>query len=165
MSVRIRGKRPSIPAYYMDLIDSSVDLTKQPKQCCPFHKESTPSFSYSEEKDIWRCFGACHCGGDVVDLHRMNYKLSSRAEAEKSLNAIYGIDNTKTTVVDADNYLDYVNINRVQENVEYLKVLQRANTVERWVELDYVMSKYPVESADIRSLLERWENEKYGKES
>jgi len=32
---------------------------------CPFHDDSTPSLSVSEQKQIWKCFG-CGKGGDVV---------------------------------------------------------------------------------------------------
>lgn len=35
------------------------------KGLCPFHKENTPSFVVSEEKQIFHCFG-CHSGGDVI---------------------------------------------------------------------------------------------------
>ena len=81
----------SIPEYYKRYINHNVDLSIETKQCCPFHHEDTPSFSYSPERGTWRCFGACHKGGDVIDLHQLNYKLSNREEAKRSLMDILGI--------------------------------------------------------------------------
>lgn len=35
--------------------------------CCPFHDDSTPSFSVNTERNIWKCFG-CPDGGHFLDL-------------------------------------------------------------------------------------------------
>lgn len=44
-----------------------IELNRANKAPCPFHTERTPSFSVSEKKQIWHCFG-CGEGGDVVTL-------------------------------------------------------------------------------------------------
>jgi DNA primase len=72
------------------VIGESVSLRKSgPRHIglCPFHQEKTPSFSVSEEKGLYYCFG-CHAGGDVfsfimrhqgVDFHAAASFLASRA--------------------------------------------------------------------------------------
>ena len=54
----------------VDIIDSRVKLKKQGKNfgaCCPFHNEKTPSFSVSQEKQFYYCFG-CGAHGNVLDF-------------------------------------------------------------------------------------------------
>jgi DNA primase catalytic core len=33
---------------------------------CPFHDDKTPSLVITPAKNLWRCFGACDAGGDVI---------------------------------------------------------------------------------------------------
>jgi len=51
----------------VDLISSYLTLKKAGanyRALCPFHKEHTPSFMVSKEKQIFKCFG-CSLGDDV----------------------------------------------------------------------------------------------------
>ncbi|GGC19995.1 DNA primase [Novosphingobium marinum] len=50
------------------VIGRSTRLTKagrEFKACCPFHNEKTPSFTVSDEKGFYHCFG-CGAHGDVI---------------------------------------------------------------------------------------------------
>lgn len=52
----------------VDVISDYVQLTKRGRNwfgLCPFHGENTPSFSVSEDKQIFHCFG-CGAGGNVI---------------------------------------------------------------------------------------------------
>lgn len=66
----------------VDIISSYVQLRKRGRNyvgLCPFHHEKTPSFTVSDEKQIFHCFG-CHVGGNVFNF-LMNYKNISYIEA------------------------------------------------------------------------------------
>lgn len=76
----------------VDVISSYVQLRKRGKNfigLCPFHQEKTPSFTVSEEKQIFHCFG-CHTGGNVYKF-LMEYKSISFIEAVKEVAEIVGI--------------------------------------------------------------------------
>lgn len=52
----------------VDVISEYMQLTKRGRNwfgLCPFHGEQTPSFSVSEDKQIFHCFG-CGAGGNAI---------------------------------------------------------------------------------------------------
>ncbi len=77
----------------VDLISGYVQLRKRGKNyigLCPFHNEKTPSFTVSEEKQIFHCFG-CHTGGNIYKF-LMEYEKISFVEAIQELAEKLGID-------------------------------------------------------------------------
>jgi len=76
----------------LDVISNHVSLKKRGKNfigLCPFHSEKTPSFTVSEDKQIFHCFG-CHKGGDVFKF-LMTYKNISYVEAVQEVAEQVGI--------------------------------------------------------------------------
>ena len=52
----------------VEVVSSRVQLKKSGKNytaCCPFHQEKTPSFSVSQDKQFYYCFG-CGAGGNAL---------------------------------------------------------------------------------------------------
>lgn len=63
----------------VDVVSSRVQLKKTGKNysaCCPFHKEKTPSFTVSPDKQFYYCFG-CGAGGNalgfIIDYDQMDF--------------------------------------------------------------------------------------------
>ncbi|MCB0742724.1 MAG: DNA primase [Ignavibacteriae bacterium] len=80
-------------ANIVDIISTYVALRKRGKNfigLCPFHQEKTPSFTVSEEKQIFHCFG-CHAGGNVYKF-LMDYKSISFVEAVQEIAESVGIN-------------------------------------------------------------------------
>jgi DNA primase len=77
----------------VDVISEYVQLRKRGKNyigLCPFHNEKTPSFTVTEEKQIFHCFG-CHAGGNVYKF-LMDYKKISFVEAVQEIAEQQGIE-------------------------------------------------------------------------
>lgn len=146
----------TVPQYYIKFIDSKIDLNETNKVCCPFHKEDTPSFSFNPSTGRWRCFGSCKTGGDVIDLHKMNYKLHSRKEAFDSLCNVLGIPIKKVKSIEPVKEKVIIDEEAVELDRVYNLCLLHANCPERWIELDYVMSIYPVDVYRLKDLLREW---------
>jgi DNA primase len=70
----------------VDIISGYVQLKKRGKNfigLCPFHQEKTPSFTVSEDKQIYHCFG-CGNGGNVFKF-LMEFKNISFVEAVEEI--------------------------------------------------------------------------------
>jgi DNA primase len=81
-----------VTANAVDIISEYVQLRKRGKNyvgLCPFHKEKTPSFTVSNEKQIFHCFG-CHTGGNVFKF-LMEYKKISFVEAVQEIAEQLGV--------------------------------------------------------------------------
>ncbi|MBE4584157.1 DNA primase [Vibrio navarrensis] len=77
----------------VDIIDARVKLKKKGKNygaCCPFHNEKTPSFSVSQEKQFYHCFG-CGAHGNAIDF-MMEYERLEFVEAIEELASYLGLD-------------------------------------------------------------------------
>ena len=63
----------------VDVISREVELKRKGVNyfgICPFHDEKTPSFSVSQSKQIYKCFGGCDAGGNVFSFIMDFYKLT-----------------------------------------------------------------------------------------
>jgi len=79
-------------ASIVEVISDYVTLKKAGRNymgLCPFHGEKTPSFTVSEEKGIYHCFG-CHSGGGVFNF-LMQYDHLTFPEAVEQVAKRYGI--------------------------------------------------------------------------
>ncbi|CAH7478523.1 DNA primase [Vibrio chagasii] len=77
----------------VDIVDARVKLKKKGKNygaCCPFHNEKTPSFSVSQEKQFYHCFG-CGVHGNAIDFI-MEFERLEFVEAIEELASFLGLD-------------------------------------------------------------------------
>ncbi|VAW52051.1 DNA primase [hydrothermal vent metagenome] len=77
----------------VEVINARVPLKRKGKEftaCCPFHNEKTPSFTVSENKQFFYCFG-CHAKGNVIGF-LMDYEHLSYIDAIESLAADAHVD-------------------------------------------------------------------------
>lgn len=86
----------------VDLIDSRVKLKKAGKNyaaCCPFHREKSPSFTVSREKQFYYCFG-CGASGNAVSF-LMDYERKGFLDSLNELAGRVGLEVPDTRDPDA----------------------------------------------------------------
>ena len=77
----------------VEVIDSRVPLKKKGKEfwaCCPFHNEKSPSFSVSQNKQFYHCFG-CQQSGNALGF-LMDYDHMEFVEAIETLAQSIGME-------------------------------------------------------------------------
>lgn len=83
----------------VDVVGNYVQLNKKGTNywgLCPFHNEKTPSFSVSQEKQIYKCFG-CGKGGGAISFV-MELENLSFIDAVKALAGRAGLEVPETGV-------------------------------------------------------------------
>ncbi|MDJ1645757.1 DNA primase [Mycoplasma sp. M5725] len=89
------------------------------KAICPFHEDTSPSFSIEPKKQIYKCF-ACGAGGDVVkfvkEIENISYE-KALAKLAQRVNIIYEENTKEKTYVQRANYNE--------EQIEVLRCLKK----------------------------------------
>ena len=92
----------------VDLIQARVSLTKKSNHnyfaCCPFHSEKTASFSVSQNKQFYHCFG-CGTHGNAIDF-LMHYDHLHFKEALELLARQAGLELPKILKQDKSETID-----------------------------------------------------------
>jgi len=129
----------TIPEYFKHYIDEKVDLEETTKVLCPFHEDGKPSFTYSAEKGLWRCWSGPHCGGgDVIKMHQINYNISDR---ESAINSLVGLLGIVSNEIDFSKQVIKLDVMKNKYFVLQARANKIAKTPEDWLQLDLIMSQ------------------------
>lgn len=107
----------------VELIDGFVTLKKAGRNhqaCCPFHNEKSPSFTVSQEKQFYHCFG-CGAHGNAISF-LMEYERLEFPEAIEELARYHNVEVPREQDSHSGPKKDYPNYNleddyKLMENV------------------------------------------------
>ncbi|MDO8429887.1 MAG: DNA primase [bacterium] len=107
----------------VDFLKQYIELKpsgKNYKANCPFHKEKTPSFMVSPERQSWHCFGSCSEGGDIIKF-LMKYENLEFYDALKVLAEKAGVE------IQTSGDRDFKSYNSLYKVMEAAKDFFKAN--------------------------------------
>ena len=96
------------------------------KALCPFHKEKTPSFIISPERQTWHCFGACSDGGDIFKF-LMKYENLEFHEALKILAEKAGVELKRISPADQKQFGVLYEINEAAKEFFISQLAEKTN--------------------------------------
>ena len=130
----------------VQVVQEYVPLTQKGNDwwgCCPFHHEKTPSFSVSNEKKFYYCFG-CHAGGTVfnfiMQMEKLSYPESIQFLAKKAGVQVQYSDGGNAPAEDPQANLkaEYIDLyNRVAGTFHYMLMETEAGKFA----LDYIIKR------------------------
>ncbi|MDO8664072.1 MAG: DNA primase [Candidatus Liptonbacteria bacterium] len=103
------------------------------KGLCPFHREKTPSFMVSPERQSWHCFG-CNIGGDVFSFV-MKYENIEFGEALKILAEKAGVELKRISPA------EYKHLGLLYDINEKAKEFYKTELANSKVAKDYILSR------------------------
>lgn len=124
--------------------------------CCPFHDDSTPSFSIDSERNIYNCFG-CGRGGTYIDFFKdvmekfkdikLSYYESTQRllDSDSELRAACGFSSIFETYEDSFNF-----ISDDGEVDESLLCLDKPRLLDREITMKHLMDKLTREDITIK---------------
>ena len=145
----------------VDIIDARVPLKKAGKNlhaCCPFHNEKTPSFTVSQEKQFYHCFGCGAHGtaiGFLMEYDQMSFPESIQELADHAGVKVPVTQSLSTTPV-TQNLYDLL------DKVSQYYVHQLQSHPQRAVFVDYLqkrgLSSQNIEHFNIGMAPDGWDN-------
>lgn len=108
-----------------DIVKVAEYFGLKKKQCCPFHKEKTPSFSVSQSKQIFKCFG-CDEGGDVIALVSKLLNINAY-ESAKQINNIFGLG------------VDFGKVTSAYEINKYKQIQKAKERFKKWYNKTFIL--------------------------
>ncbi len=102
----------------VDVIKGYITLLpagKNFKAPCPFHKEKTPSFMVSPDRQTWHCFGSCGTGGDIFTF-LMKYENIEFFEALRILAEKAGVELKRANPAEQRQFGVLFDINNTAKN-------------------------------------------------
>src|SRR3989344_2432393 len=125
------------------------------KALCPFHKEKTPSFIVSPERQTWHCFGACSEGGDIFKF-LMKYENLEFHEALKILAEKAGVELKRVSPADQKQFGVLYEINEAAK--EFFEQNLKSSTEAKKYLTDRGLKTETIEEFELGLAPDKWDS-------